>query len=99
MRAQNFEKSEALGLVLLLLLNQLLDKFFELGLLRLGDEGLFQQDLVDQSVNVSPTRKQKVLVSIHFLCVCSRHYHTARSCAKFLFRMAALTSSAPNLDH
>jgi len=39
-RTEHFEKAEALLLVLLLLLNQLLDELFELGLAGLRDEGL-----------------------------------------------------------
>ena len=52
MGPQDFEQSKALLLVLLLLLNELLDKFFKLGFACFGNQGLLQEDLVDQSVNI-----------------------------------------------
>jgi len=51
-RSQHFEKTEALVLVLLLLLDQLLNQFFQLRLASLRDQRLLQQNLVDQPVNV-----------------------------------------------
>lgn len=55
-RAQNFEQAKALGLVLLLLLDKLFDEFLELGLFGLRNEWLFEQDLVDQAINVRPKK-------------------------------------------
>ena len=60
MRTQNFEQTEALLLVLLLLLDEFLDELLELGLFALGDQWLFQQNLVDKTVNVSSKKFQKV---------------------------------------
>ena len=42
MGSQHLEKTEALLLVLLLLLNQLLDELLELGLAGLGDQWLLE---------------------------------------------------------
>ena len=53
MGSQHFEQTEALLLILLLLLDQLLDKLFELRFARLGDQWLLKQYLVDQAINVS----------------------------------------------
>ena len=53
MGAQNLEEAEALLLVLELLFDQLFDKLFELGLACLRDQRLFQQDLVNKSINIS----------------------------------------------
>ena len=55
----SLEVSEALLKVFLLLFNELLDEFLEGGFARLGDEGLFEQDLVDQSVDISPIVAKK----------------------------------------
>ena len=60
MRSQHFEQAEALLLILLLLLNQLLDELLELRLARLRDQWLFKQDLVDQAVDVSSVQEQVV---------------------------------------
>ena len=54
MRSENFEKTEALVLVLLLLFNQLFNQLFKLGLAGFGDQWLFKQNLVNQSINVRP---------------------------------------------
>ena len=54
MRSENFEKTEALVLVLLLLFNQLFNQLLQLGLASFGDQRLFKQNLVNQSINVRP---------------------------------------------
>ena len=54
MSSQNFEKTEALVLVLLLLFNQLFNQLLQLGLAGFGDQRLFKQNLVNQSINVRP---------------------------------------------
>ena len=54
-RSEHFEQGELLIHVLLLFLNQCLNEFFELGLARLRNQGLLQQNLVDQSIDVRPT--------------------------------------------
>ena len=53
-RSQHFEKPEALVLVLLLLLDQLLNQLLQLRLASLRDQRLLQQNLVDQPVDVRP---------------------------------------------
>ena len=58
MRSENFEKTEALVLVLLLLFNQLFNQLLELGLACFGDQWLFKQNLVNQSINVRPVTVQ-----------------------------------------
>ena len=61
MSAEHFKEGELLHLVLKLLLNQLLDQFFELWLTRGRYQGLFKQDLINQSVYVSSTQESKSL--------------------------------------
>ena len=63
MGSQHFEQTEALLLVLLLLLDQLLDKLLELGFARLGDQWLLEQYLVDQAINVSSKENFKIIKS------------------------------------
>ena len=58
MSSQHFKEAEALLLVLLLLLYQLLDELLELRLASLGDQWLLQKDLVDKSVNISSNKFQ-----------------------------------------
>ena len=55
MGSQHLEKTEALLLVLLLLLNQLLDELLELGLAGLRDKRFLQQYLVNQAINIRPS--------------------------------------------
>ena len=53
-RAQHFEQAEALLLVLLLLLNKFFDQLLQLGLARLRDQRLFEQNLVNEAVDIRP---------------------------------------------
>ena len=59
MRLQSFKQAEALIHVLALLLDESLDKLLELGFAGLGDQGLLQEDLVNQAINVSPTIREQ----------------------------------------
>ena len=59
--AKYFEKTEALLLVLLLLLNKLFDEFLKLGLAGFRDEWLLKKDLVDQAINVSSIRYSELV--------------------------------------
>ena len=54
MRSEHLLEAKALLLVLLLLFDELLDQFLQLGLLVLRNERLFKENLVDQAVNISP---------------------------------------------
>jgi len=57
MRSEHFEQGEALLLVFLLLRDQGLNKFLQLGLLRLRYQRFLEQNLIDQAVNVRPWKK------------------------------------------
>ena len=53
MGAEDLEEAEALLLVFELLFDQLLDKLLELRFACFRDQRLFQQDLVNKSINIS----------------------------------------------
>ena len=57
--SQDFEEPEALHLVLLLLFDELFNELLELRFAGLGDQGLLQENLVDQSVNVRPVKEEQ----------------------------------------
>ena len=61
MGPQDFEHPKTLLLILLLLLDKLFDKFFKLGFACFRDQGLLQENLVNQSVNVGPVIKRDKL--------------------------------------
>ena len=54
MSSEHFEKTEALLLIFLLLLDQFFNKLLELGFASFRDERLLEKNLVDESINVSP---------------------------------------------
>ena len=60
--SQDFEEPEALHLVLLLLLDELFNEFLELRLAGLRDQRLFQENLVNKSVNIRPVREHQTHV-------------------------------------
>ena len=60
MRAKSLEQAEVLLLVLLLLLNELLDELLELRLARFINERLLEQDLFNETVDVSPRKSRKM---------------------------------------
>lgn len=53
MGSQDLVESELLLLVFLLLFDQLLNELLQLWLAGLGDQGLLEQDLIDESVDIS----------------------------------------------
>ena len=53
MGSQDLVESELLLLVFLLLFDQLLNELLQLRLAGLGDQGLLEQDLIDESVDIS----------------------------------------------
>ena len=59
-RSEHLEEAELLLLVLLLLLDQLADEALELRLARLRNQRLFQEDLLDQPVDVRPSGRRKI---------------------------------------
>ena len=58
-RAQDLEQVEALVLVRLLLLDQLVHQLAQLRLSRIGDEGLLADQLVDQHLHVGVWRQRQ----------------------------------------
>jgi hypothetical protein len=58
MSSQHFKEAEALLLVLLLFLYQIIDELLELWIARLGDQWLLLYDLVVKSVNISSNKFQ-----------------------------------------
>ena len=63
MSPQYLEAGKSLILILQLLLDQLFDQDFELRLFGLGNEGLLQQDLIDQSIYIGSKQDKRWLAN------------------------------------
>ena len=85
MGAENLEEAEALLLVLELLFDQLLDKLLELGLSCLRDQRLFQQDLVNKSINISSNNQITARSYINNLIVRTKKWRENRTKLEGIF--------------
>ena len=56
MRSQHFEETKALLHIFLLFFNKFFDQLFQLWLASFRNEGLFEQDLINKSIDVSSVK-------------------------------------------
>ena len=59
MSSEDFEQTELLLLIFLLLFDEFLNELLQLGLTGLRDQRLLEQDLINKSVDISSTERMK----------------------------------------